>query len=119
MKETEADELSEARSMARIRIMKDFEKSQSGLSSSGSKLINSNKSIVSTSPSDSNNTEASSSNGANKRKFDLDEEEMERIIKEGEEEAMKKIELEMLENRRAKLPAFWLVSLISSSPRRG
>ena len=45
-----------------------------------------------------------------KRKFDLDQDEIERLAKEGEQEAMERTAVEQAEARRAKLPNFWLVS---------
>lgn len=45
-----------------------------------------------------------------KRKFELEREEIDRLTKEGEEEAMRRTAIELAESRRAKLPAFWLVS---------
>jgi len=46
-----------------------------------------------------------------KRKFELDDSEVSRLQQEQEEKAIKEIELEQLEKRKAKLPNFWLPSL--------
>jgi nitric oxide synthase-interacting protein len=46
-----------------------------------------------------------------KRKFDFDTKEVDAIAQEAEEAALKQIEAEQAESRRAKLPDFWLPSL--------
>lgn len=103
MKATEADELQAARAAARSRVLKEFEHAQTGLSSkpTAGKLLTSSAST----------STVVGGNGL-KRKFDLDEEEIDRLAQEGEEEALKRIEVEMAESRRAKLPNFWLVSVV-------
>lgn len=109
MKETEEDELASARAAARSRVLKEFEHTQSGLSSkpTAGKVVSTSAVVASGSGVDGRGI---------KRKFDLDEEEMERLAKEGEDEALKRMEIEMAESRRAKLPNFWLVSPSSVSP---
>ena len=46
-----------------------------------------------------------------KRKFDFDQDKADRLALEAEEAALKQIEVEQAEARRAKLPDFWLPSL--------
>lgn len=46
-----------------------------------------------------------------KRKFEFDQDMIEKLAKEAEEAAMQAIEQEQAEARRAKLPAFWLPTL--------
>lgn len=107
MKATEKDELLVARAAARSRVLKEFEHTQSGLSSKPT----TGKVVAVASGSGSGNGEK---NKGIKRKFDLDEAEIERLTKEGEDEAIKTIEREKAEAIRAKLPAFWLVSVFYS-----
>ena len=82
-------------------MLKEFEDAQSGLSSKAT----AGKVMTGT----QGNGDKEEGRGT-KRKFDLDQEEMERLAKEGEDEALKRTALEMAEARRAKLPNFWLVS---------
>ncbi|KAI5450358.1 hypothetical protein NCC49_003140 [Naganishia albida] len=46
-----------------------------------------------------------------KRKFELDESAVEKLAREAEDAALKAIEVEQAESRRAKLPSFWLPTL--------
>lgn len=50
-----------------------------------------------------------------KRKFDFDQDEVDIATREAEEAALRQIEKEQAESRRAKLPAFWLPSLTPES----
>ncbi|KAG8832410.1 hypothetical protein FRC17_001391 [Serendipita sp. 399] len=53
-----------------------------------------------------------------KRKFEFDSEDAKRLAQEAEEEAIKRLEIEQNEARKAKLPAFWLPSLTPESQTR-
>lgn len=103
MREEEEQERQAARQLARERVLRDFEKLQSGAGTSA--LADS---------STSNNTvdpvaiESIGERGT-KRKFALDEQEVTRLQEEHEEKAMRDIEREQAEKRKAKLPNFWLV----------
>lgn len=50
-----------------------------------------------------------------KRKFDFDQDEVDTLARKAEEVALRQIEKEQAESRRAKLPAFWLPSLTPDS----
>jgi nitric oxide synthase-interacting protein len=100
MRNNEADELASARASARERVLREFEATQSGLSSKGTV----GKVVAGTA------VDKDAGERGTKRKFDLDQEEIDRLTKEGEDEALRRTALEMIESRRAKLPNFWLVS---------
>lgn len=103
MRSTEADDLALARSAARARVLKEFEQTQSGITKLGSGAT-----------AVTNSKEEGDKRGV-KRKFELDRDEIERLAKEGEDEALRKTEKELAEARKAKLPNFWLVSYFFSS----
>lgn len=107
MKLTEQEELLVAKNEARNRVLKEFEHTQSGLSSKPTvgKVV----AVASGSGSSSSGNGGDKDRGV-KRKFDLDEAEIDRLTKEGEDEAYKRMEIEKIEARKAKLPSFWLVS---------
>ncbi|KAG8902816.1 hypothetical protein FRB99_004083 [Tulasnella sp. 403] len=98
-KEEEAERESR-RAMARERVLKDFEERQLGL---GTK-----RTIIT--PESSKDEKAGEGRGT-KRKFDFDQDEVDVLTREAEEAALRQIEKEQAEARRAKLPAFWLPSL--------
>lgn len=113
MKTTESDDLASARAAARSRVLREFEQTQSGLSTVGKAVKG--KVVASTSTSGNGVGEGGAGAGEGdgrgvKRKFELEREEIDRLTKEGEEEAMRRTAIELAESRRAKLPAFWLVS---------
>lgn len=109
MRATEEDELQSARAAARERVLKEFEHAQSGLSSKATA-----GKVMAGTQGNSNGEKEGEARGT-KRKFDLDQDEMERLAKEGEDEALKRTALELAEARRAKLPNFWLVSCLCCS----
>lgn len=90
---SELAEKEKARSEARARVLSDFEK---GLTLGGAR-----KTTVDVRVEDR----------GTKRKFEFDEDMIEKLAKEAEEAAMRAIEQEQAEARRAKLPAFWLPTL--------
>ena len=102
MRATEEQERVLARSAARERVLKEFESAQSGL---GSKAIV-GKTLASRAAGDGGDK---ADGRGTKRKFDLDQDEIERLAKEGEQEALERTAMEQAEARRAKLPNFWLV----------
>lgn len=111
MADKEASDLAHAKQAARERVLKEFESAQTGLGS----LASAAQGVATTSTSTPSLLASASGSGAGvKRKFDLDSSEIERLAQEGEDKAAKKIALELLESSRAKLPNFWLVSLVSA-----
>lgn len=131
MKEEEEAERQLARQQARERVLADFEKLQNGAGPSsltststnpsttriGGSSTSATPSTSASTPSETNaaSTTTTSTIGGNerglKRKFALDDTEVSRLQEEQEEQAMKLIEQEQLEKRKAKLPNFWLPSL--------
>ncbi|KAL8277633.1 hypothetical protein RQP46_009906 [Phenoliferia psychrophenolica] len=105
MRATEEQERVLARAAARERVLKEFESAQSGL---GSKATV-GKTVASTV------VVPGAEGRGTKRKFDLDQDEIERLAKEGEQEALERTAVEQAEARRAKLPNFWLPSLTPSA----
>lgn len=104
MREEEEQERQAARQLARERVLRDFEKLQSGAGSSdATTATSSGKGTVEPTP-----TESIGERGT-KRKFALDEQEVTRLQDEHEEKAMREIEREQADKRKAKLPNFWLV----------
>lgn len=95
--DAEARDRYEARLKARERVISDFEKGMGlGQGISGRKAID----------------VTSLANGGGKGDKGLDaSREVERLQEEAEERALKKIEEEQIEGRKAKLAAFWLPSL--------
>lgn len=111
MKVEEEQEREQAREQARQRVLEDFERTQSGVGSSGSRTAvsatgrpigNNASTTVSTST-----VEPGSERGV-KRKFELDDSEVASLAKEQEDKALKQIEREQAEKRKAKLPNFWI-----------
>ncbi|WWC88758.1 uncharacterized protein L201_003671 [Kwoniella dendrophila CBS 6074] len=100
--ETERLEREQAILKARERVISDFNKNM-GLS--GSSSINRRIQIGEKEAP----KETSSSNGISK--FELNSNNVEKFAKEAEEKALKLIESEQSESRKAKLAAFWLPSL--------
>jgi nitric oxide synthase-interacting protein len=116
MKEEEENDLIKAKLAARDRVLKEFEQTQTGLSATAGVPTNQllRRSVISSSSSSSlmtTTTTTTTTNGVGgvKRKFDLDSREIERLTKESEDKAAKKIAIELIESRKAKLPNFWLV----------
>lgn len=101
MREEEEQERQAARQLARERVLRDFEKLQSGAGTSALDASNDKK-------VDAVSIESIGERGT-KRKFALDEQEVARLQEEHEEKAMLEIEREQAEKRKAKLPNFWLV----------
>lgn len=89
---------------ARERVLKEFEKSQLGLSSKPS-------TTASTAPIDNPR--------GTKRKFEFDTNEVDRRTHDAEEEALRVLEREQAEALRAKLPDFWLPSLTPTYTSKG
>lgn len=98
MRQEEEEQRKVAVQKARERVIEDFEKAQDGFGSKSSR-----------SSTTSSNAAPEEQRGV-KRKFELDNDEVDRLAKEIEEETMKKIEQEQAAARKAKLPNFWLVS---------
>ncbi|KAK6908311.1 nitric oxide synthase-interacting protein [Kwoniella mangroviensis CBS 8886] len=94
--ESERSEREEAKLKARERVVSDFEK---GMSLGGSSTV---KRIPIGEDKDKSTT---------KSKFELDNNAVEKVAKEAEEKALRVMELEQSESRKAKLAAFWLPSL--------
>ncbi|KDQ09784.1 hypothetical protein BOTBODRAFT_36775 [Botryobasidium botryosum FD-172 SS1] len=97
MAKEEESEKQRAREAARARVLKDFETSQSALATRRDASM-----------------EVSSTNDVTrgvKRKFDFDQEKVDALALAAEDAALKQIEIEQAEARRAKLPDFWLPSL--------
>lgn len=97
--ESEA-EMAASRAAARERVLKEFETAQTSL---GSKTT-AGKVVA-----------ATDGPRGTKRTFELDEDEVEKLMKEATEEAMGRTAREMAEARKAKLPNYWLVRLIPAS----
>lgn len=114
MKVEEEEERQIARQQARDRVLVNFERLQSGASSTtnipgsvdSSKRIQDGDGTASTYPVDPLN----SGRGA-KRKFMLDDDQVAKLANEQEEQALLQIEREQTEKRKAKLPNFWLVRI--------
>ena len=101
MRAESEQEMAAARAAARERVLREFESAQTSL---GSKTTAGKASI--TGPA----TGGAEKNGAGtKRKFDLDEDEIERLAKEATDEALNRTAIELADSRKAKLPNFWLV----------
>ncbi|WWD04743.1 hypothetical protein V865_002814 [Kwoniella europaea PYCC6329] len=94
--EAERLEREEAKLKARERVVSDFEK---GMSLGGSSTV---KRIPIGEDKDKSTT---------KSKFELDNNAVEKVAKKAEEKALRVMELEQSESRKAKLAAFWLPSL--------
>jgi nitric oxide synthase-interacting protein len=105
MRSEEASAIALAREKARQRVLEDFEKSQIKISSSSTS--------TSSGSGSSEKKEREEGRGV-KRKFEIDYENLEKIEREAEDQARKKIEKEEAEMRRAKLPNFWLVRAFTS-----
>ncbi|CED82844.1 Uncharacterized conserved protein [Phaffia rhodozyma] len=100
----EEEEKAKAREDARERVLRDFERTQSGL---GAKVGGSST----TGTPSGNASKVEGEERGQKRKFELDQADIDRMATEAEDAALAKIEKEQLEARKAKLPAFWLPSL--------
>lgn len=107
MREEEEQERQAARQLARERVLRDFERLQSGAGAS----------TVSNSATTSSTVESVAADRGTKRKFALDQDEVTRLQDEQEEKALKEIEREQAEKRKAKLPNFWLVCRFQSPTR--
>lgn len=109
MREEEEQERQAARQLARERVLRDFERLQSGAGESAPSTSGSGAadSVIA----------AAAAERATKRKFALDEQEVARLQDEQEEKAMREIEREQADKRKAKLPNFWLVCSVSSHDR--
>lgn len=113
MKEQEATDAVSAQVAARDRVLKEFEHTQTGLSAPGVAAVTLRTPYVVAPTASSSANGSATAPGASapgvKRKFDLDSTEIERLTREGEDKAAKKIALELAESKKAKLPNFWLV----------
>ncbi|KAK4046620.1 hypothetical protein OIO90_006490 [Microbotryomycetes sp. JL221] len=103
MRAESEQEMALARVSARERVLKEFESSQTALASKGSTNTTSG---LKGEAAMGHNVVAGS-----KRKFEFDEDELERRTREATEEALRRTTQEMAEARKAKLPNFWLPSL--------
>ncbi|KIJ30055.1 hypothetical protein M422DRAFT_36699 [Sphaerobolus stellatus SS14] len=100
MRQQEDEEKEKAKEAARQRVLEDFQKAQLGLGL-GKRLEKEKKAIES----------ATDEVRGTKRKFDFDMEKVEVAAREAEDAALRQIERELAEARKAKLPDFWLPSL--------
>jgi nitric oxide synthase-interacting protein len=100
MRAESEQEMAEARAVARERVMKEFETTQTGL---GSKAAEGKVSSTGGQDKDGNKR-------GTKRAFELDEDEIERLTNEAIDEASKRMAKEMAEVRKSKLTNYWLVS---------
>lgn len=118
MKVEEEQERELARQHARERVLQDFEKLQSGVAAAGSRVAGpsapSSSSTASAAGSTTNGVGSVGDRGT-KRKFDLDGDEVTRLQDEQEAKALREIEREQAEKRKAKLPNFWLVRASTTS----
>lgn len=101
MRQETQQELTLARIAARERVVREFDSTQSSL---GSKTVAGKTATTKSSKADE-------AQPGQKRKFDLDEDEIERLADEATDEAMKRTAVELAESRKAKLPNYWLPSL--------
>lgn len=99
MRAESEQEMAAARAAARERVLRDFETSQASLG---------NKGAASTSNGTAKADSVTDAQGK-KRKFEFDDDELERRTTEATEEALRKTTQEMADARKAKLPNFWLV----------
>jgi len=88
-------------------VLKEFEKSQLGLSGKNSSAASSSAPVD------------ASARGSTKRKFEFDTSEVDRLTREAEEDALRQLEREQAEALRAKLPDFWLPSLTPTYGSKG
>lgn len=102
MKADEEAERQVARAMARERVLQDFEKSQ-GIRASNVDRNTYQKAMDS--------IEATEETRGVKRKFEMESSEVERLMLDSEERALRQLEREQADNRKSKLPSFWLPSL--------
>ena len=115
MKVEEEQEKQAARLQARERVLAEFEQLQSG--KPANRIAGPTANGTSAAAANVSNTVAITSTvplageRGVKRKFELDDSEVNRLADEQEEKAMKEIEREQAEKRKAKLPNFWLVRL--------
>lgn len=112
LKSEEEDALLAARRGARERVLREFEAAQSGLGSKTTlgKTVDTRR--IAATGADSKEEEGGKVAGEKRKRdaFGLDEDEIERLTRQGEEEALERTRKEMLEAKKAKLPNFWLVS---------
>jgi nitric oxide synthase-interacting protein len=112
MKSEEEQEKQAARQHARERVLAEFEQLQSGKPANrvaGPSAGSAAATNISNTTATTSTVPLGSDRGV-KRKFELDDSEVNRLADEQEEKAMKEIEREQAEKRKAKLPNFWLVS---------
>jgi nitric oxide synthase-interacting protein len=112
MKIEEEQERQAARQQARERVLLDFEKLQSGVASSASRINGANGASATSVPASrvAGTAIAADNDKSLKRKFALDDDQVAKLQDEQEEKALKEMEREQTERRKAKLPNFWLVS---------
>ncbi|KAG6860609.1 hypothetical protein C0995_009430 [Termitomyces sp. Mi166 len=112
------EEKARAKEAARERVLRDFEKGQSGLSalpsvtgtkSSGAADVDERECTVFL--YDSNSIQSLTQARGTKRKFAFDSSAVENLAREAEEAALREIEREQAESLKNKLPDFWLPSL--------
>lgn len=103
--ETEAAQVQQARADARARVLRDFERGMTiSIGEDARRSANGKAGAA-------DDKDADGADRGTKRKFELDESAVERLAREAEDQAMRVIEAEQAEARRAKLPAFWLPTL--------
>ncbi|WWC70646.1 uncharacterized protein I206_104597 [Kwoniella pini CBS 10737] len=108
--EIEKLEREQVKLKARERVISDFEKN---MKLSGSNSNFSSGSLTKRISIKEEEEEEEKDKNQNKflNKFELNNGDVEKVAKEAEEKALKLIEFEQIENRKAKLAAFWLPSL--------
>lgn len=108
LKAEEASQREAAREAARQRVLDDFEATQTRFVSNG---IGSGVAQTGSTKNKGKEAAVSEEPRGQKRKFDLDDDHVQKLVNESEERAMAQLEKEQAEARKAKLPSFWLPSL--------
>lgn len=93
---------------ARARVLLEFDAAQSGL---GARTVAGKVLASSKRPAEGDGAAGEGEGRKRKAAFDLDEGEIERLARAGEEEALERTRRELVEKKKAKLPNFWLPSL--------
>ena len=112
MKEEEEQERAMIHQQARERVLQDFERLQSGAGPSSSTQTTGQAGGLR--KAEATAKESIGERGT-KRKFEVDGEQFDKMITEHEEKALLTMEREQAEKRKAKLPNFWLVSIVTMS----
>ncbi|EJD41566.1 hypothetical protein AURDEDRAFT_90272 [Auricularia subglabra TFB-10046 SS5] len=108
LRKQEAEEREAARVAARERVLRDFERGQLNV---GASLKEKAERAAQEKEKDKDSATADGPRGT-KRKFEFDSSAVDEQLRLAEEAALRKIEREQAEARKAKLPDFWLPSLM-------